>query len=101
MKVREVMMRAWARKITWFQAAEIVGLSDRHLRRIREGYEKFGYFSLLDRRRGQPSPKRMPVTTVVGSASIANKNKGRVLWRGNKGANWIRLLDRPSRVVIT
>jgi transcriptional regulator GlxA family with amidase domain len=40
MKVQEVMMRAWARKITWFQAAEILGISDRHLRRIREGYEK-------------------------------------------------------------
>jgi hypothetical protein len=29
MKVQEVMLRAWARKITWFQAAEIVDLSDR------------------------------------------------------------------------
>jgi hypothetical protein len=64
MKVQEVMMRAWAKKITWWQAAEILGITDRHLRRIREGYEKFGYFSLLDKRRGQPSPKRVPVATV-------------------------------------
>jgi len=64
MKVQEVMMRAWAKKITWWQAAEILGITDRHLRRIREAYEKFGYFSLLDKRRGQPSPKRMPVATV-------------------------------------
>jgi transposase len=64
MKVQEVMLRAWARKITWFQAAEIVGLSDRHLRRIREQYEKAGYDGLFDRRRGQPSPKRVPVATV-------------------------------------
>jgi hypothetical protein len=64
MKVQEVMLRAWAKKITWWQAAEILGISDRHLRRIREGYEKFGYFGLLDRRRGQPSPKRVPVATV-------------------------------------
>ena len=64
MKVQEVMLRAWAKKITWWQAAEILGISDRHLRRIREGYEKFGYFSLLDKRRGQPSPKRVPVATV-------------------------------------
>lgn len=64
MKVQEVMLRAWARKITWFQAAEIVGLSDRHLRRIREHYEKAGYDGLFDRRRGKPSPKRVPVTTV-------------------------------------
>jgi len=64
MKVQEVMLRAWAKKITWWQAAEILGISDQHLRRIREGYEKFGYFSLLDKRCGQPSPKRVPVATV-------------------------------------
>jgi hypothetical protein len=64
MKVQEVMMRAWAKKITWWQAAEILGISDRHLRRIREGYEKFGYFSVLDKRRGQPSPKRVPVAVM-------------------------------------
>jgi hypothetical protein len=64
MKVQEVMLRAWAKKISWWQAAEILGISDRHLRRIREGYEKFGYFGLLDRRRGQPSPRRVPVATV-------------------------------------
>src|SRR5438874_13242704 len=64
MKVQEVMMRAWAKKITWWQAAEILGITDRHLRRIREGYEKFGYFSLLDKRSGQPSPKRIAVAKV-------------------------------------
>src|ERR1700750_2473408 len=64
MKVQEVMLRAWAKKITWWQAAEILGISDRHLRRIRERYEQFGYFGLLDGRRGQPSPKRVPVATV-------------------------------------
>jgi hypothetical protein len=64
MKVQEVMLRAWAKKITWWQAAEILGISDRHLRRIRERYEQFGYFGLLSGRRGQPSPKRVPVATV-------------------------------------
>jgi hypothetical protein len=58
------MLRAWAKKITGWQAAEILGISDRHLRRILEGYEQFGYFGLLDRRRGQPSPKRVPVATL-------------------------------------
>src|SRR5580765_729725 len=64
MKVQDVMLRAWAKKITWWQAAEILGVSDRHLRRMRERYEQFGYFGLFDRRRGQPSPKRVPVATV-------------------------------------
>jgi hypothetical protein len=33
MKAHDVMLRAIARKITWFQAAEILGITDRHLRR--------------------------------------------------------------------
>ena len=36
MKVQEVILRAMAKKITWWQAAEILGLSDRSMRRWRE-----------------------------------------------------------------
>ena len=61
MKVQEVILRASAKKITWWQAAEIIGISDRQMRRWRERYEEFGYDGLFDRRRGQPSPKRVPV----------------------------------------
>ncbi len=64
MKIQEVILRAMAKKITWWQAAEILGFSDRHLRRIRERYQEFGYESMFDKRRGQPSPKRVPFATV-------------------------------------
>src|SRR6202042_1392580 len=64
MKVQEVILRAMAKKITWWQAAEIIGISDRHMRRWRERYEEFGFRGLFDRRRGKPSPKRVPVATV-------------------------------------
>src|SRR5256885_8786558 len=64
MKVEEVILRAMARKITWWQAAEIIGISDRHMRRWRERYEEFGYDGLFDRRRGKPSPKRVPLALV-------------------------------------
>jgi hypothetical protein len=64
MKVQEVMLRAFAKKITWWQAAEILGVCDRSMRRYRERYEEFGYDGLFDRRRGQPSPKQVPVATV-------------------------------------
>jgi hypothetical protein len=36
MKVQEVILRAVAKKITWWQAAEIIGISDRSMRRWRE-----------------------------------------------------------------
>ncbi len=64
MKVQEVMLQAMAKKISWWQAAEILGISDRHMRRWRERYEEFGFRGLFDRRRGRPSPKRVPVATV-------------------------------------
>jgi transposase len=64
MKVQEVILRALAKRLTWWQAAEILGISDRSLRRWRERYEEHGYDGLFDRRRGRPSPKRVPVETV-------------------------------------
>ena len=64
MKVQEVILRAMAKKIRWWQAAEIIGISDRQMRRWRERYDAFGYDGLFDRRRGQPSPKRVPVAVV-------------------------------------
>jgi transposase len=64
MKVQEVILRAMAKKITWWQAAEIIGISDRQMRRWRERLAEFGYDGLFDRRRGRPSPKRVPLATV-------------------------------------
>ena len=64
MKVQEVILRAAAKKITWWQAAEIIGISDRHMRRWRERYEEFGFRGLFDRRRGKPSPKKVPLAVV-------------------------------------
>jgi transposase len=64
MQVQEVILRAMAKKITWWQAAEIIGISDRQMRRWRERYDQFGFRGLFDRRRGRPSPKRVPVTVM-------------------------------------
>ena len=60
MKVQEVILRAVAKKITWVQAAEILGVSPRHMRRWKEKYERFGFFALFDGRRGKTSPRRVP-----------------------------------------
>jgi transposase len=64
MKVQDVILRAMAKRITWWQAAEIIGISDRSMRRWRGRYEEYGYDGLLDRRRGNPSPRRVAVETV-------------------------------------
>jgi transposase len=64
MKVQEVILRALAKKITWWQAAEIIGISDRQMRRWHERYKEFGFRGLFDRRRGKPSPKKVPLAVV-------------------------------------
>jgi transposase len=64
MKVQEVILRAMAKRITWWEAAEILGISDRSMRRWRGRYEQHGYDGLFDRRRGRPSPKRVPLESV-------------------------------------
>ena len=61
MKVQEVILRAMAKRMTWWQAAEVIGISDRQMRRWRRRWEKFGYDGLLDRRRGRPSSRRVPL----------------------------------------
>jgi transposase len=61
MKVQEVILRAMAKRITWWQAAEILGISDRSLRRWKRRYEEHGYDGLFDRRQQRPSPRRVPM----------------------------------------
>lgn len=64
MRVQDVIMQAMAGRMMWWEAAEILGVSCRTMRRLRWRYEKQGYDGLLDRRRRTPSPRRVPVETV-------------------------------------
>ena len=49
MKLQDVILKAMAKKISWLDAAEIIGVCDRTMRRMREGYQEFGYDGLRDR----------------------------------------------------
>src|SRR2546425_64463 len=64
MKVQEVILRAIAKRMTWWQAAEILGISDRQMRRWHRRYERFGYDGLWDRRCSRPSPRRVPLAQL-------------------------------------
>jgi len=61
MKLQDVILKAMAKKITWMAAAEIAGVSDRTMRRIKQRYEEFGYDGLFDQRRGKRSTHRIPL----------------------------------------
>src|SRR5215475_14591552 len=64
MKVQEVIVQAIAGKLTWIQAAEILGCSARTIRRYRLRLQHEGYDGLFDRRRRVPSPKKAPVAEL-------------------------------------
>ena len=66
MKVQEVILKAMAGSLKWWEAAEIIGVSDRTMRRWRERYQEVGYDGLYDRRKHRPSPKRVPLKTAEG-----------------------------------
>jgi transposase len=61
MKIQEVILKAMAGKLKWWEAAEIIGVTDRTIRRWRERYQEHGYSGLWDHRKRSPSPKRVPV----------------------------------------
>ena len=64
MKIQEVILKAMAGSLKWWEAAEIIGVSDRTMRRWRERYQEDGYDGLYDRRKRRPSPKRVPLKTA-------------------------------------
>ena len=64
MKLQDVLLKAMAKKITWWEAAEIIGVTTRTMRRWRERIETDGYSGLVDRRKGKLSERRVPLKTV-------------------------------------
>lgn len=64
MKLQDVILKAMAKRISWMAAAEIAGVTDRTMRRIKQRYEHFGYDGLFDHRRGKRSIHRIPMKTA-------------------------------------
>jgi hypothetical protein len=58
MKVLEVILRAASGQVSWRQAAETLGISDRSMRRWREREEAGGYEELFDGRKEDQIQKR-------------------------------------------
>jgi transposase len=66
----EAIVRAIAKDITWIQAAQICGVSERQMRRLKRRYEKHGYDGLVDGRGGTPRRKRIAVEVIEQVCSL-------------------------------
>ena len=64
MKFRDVIVQAMDGKLTWWQAAEILGVTTRTMRRWRRRYQQYGVSGLQDQRRVDRSPHGVPEAEV-------------------------------------
>lgn len=67
MTYQRVIMRARAGSLTWLQAADILNIYPRSLRRWWARYEQDPKLGLLDRRRRRPAHSRRPAPRCSGS----------------------------------
>jgi Homeodomain-like domain len=64
MRAREVILRAIAKKITWDQAAEVLGMSHSSMWRLRALYQRRGYDGFWVRDIRKPHQKHVPLAAV-------------------------------------
>lgn len=56
----DVMVRIAERRLTQRHAAELLGVSERQVRRLYRGYKRAGAAALASKHCGRPSPRRLP-----------------------------------------
>ena len=61
---REVITKAIVKQLSWVQAAAIVGVTPRQMRRIRWRVEHYGLDAVMDQRGGRPRRKRIKAGTI-------------------------------------
>jgi transposase len=62
---KEVIVRAIDGRLSWIAAADILGITPRHMRRLKVAYERHGYGGLVDQRGSRPRRRRIPVKTIA------------------------------------
>ena len=71
----EELLERWQRgRLSHDEAAAALGVSERTLRRWRQRYEEDGADGLVDRRVGQPSPKRAPEDELERMRALYQQN---------------------------
>jgi transposase len=63
-RIVEAIGRCRAKTLSCFDAADLLGISERHFRRLRDAYEEKGAEGLIDKRRGRASGRRAPVDEI-------------------------------------
>ncbi len=70
MRFEDVLSKYRKQRLTATEAGELLGMSERHFRRLCGRYEEEGAVGLADRRLGKPSPRRMPEAEVEAMRAL-------------------------------
>ena len=68
MTEQEVILMAMARKLTWIEASQVLGYTERHMRRVKAKYEREGFHGLYD---GRCAPLESETDIVGGGGGSA------------------------------
>ena len=63
-RIVEAIGRYRGGELSCIEAAEVLGMSERHFRRLRDRYEAQGAEGIVDRRLGKASARRVPVDRI-------------------------------------
>ena len=104
MQIKEVMLRAMNKEYSWLRAAEILGITPRGLRRLRQRMEQFGYQGLVDMRHGRPSPRLTPMPEVERILELYREKyprfNGRHFWQIVRREHQVRLSYNCVRQIL-
>lgn len=64
MTKNEVILKAIEKKISWLQAADILGYTPRHMRRLKGRWEREGYDGIRDQRGRVTRRSRLPIEVI-------------------------------------
>lgn len=64
-RITEALGRYRSGELSCLEASEVLGISERHFRRLRDRYEAEGAEGLVDRRLGRASARRAPVDQIA------------------------------------
>ena len=89
MKLQDVLLKAMAGEMSWIEAADVLGLSARTMRRWRYKFRCHGLDGLQDRRRRSPSHRAVPEVELSRWRTLYRRR-----YRGYNARHFYSLLRR-------
>src|SRR5437867_5720567 len=101
---KEVIVKAIEGRLTWLQAADILGMTARHMRRLKRLFERRGYDGLVDQRGLRPRRKRIPLRTIRALCRLRRERYAdfsiRHFWERATERHGLRLSYTWTRLVL-